>query len=443
MQALMMPDLKDITVACGTKFGKTVSASCAMIAAGVSRPGTKWRWVAPIYEQAKIGMEDYFPKIMPPYPYTEFKPGNMQINIPATGSTFEFWHGKNPMSLEGKAINGYVIDEAAKCHEQVYFSARTTTTVTKGPIMAISTPLGKNWFYKHAMNCRDAMEWAISRGKTPDKIFITAPTAANPYVPRESLIRAKKELPDRLFRQYYGAEFMDEGSVFVGTRDCLYGPEVEPHQRKMQSWVHPEANTMSVIVGADWAKTVDYTVFIAIDPEHKKIVGFQRFNKVSYIDGIKQLLRFCRRFKDIDIIIHDKTGVGSALDDYLAVSDVPYRGVTFTNNSKAEMVTRLITAIEQQEIAIPRWPLLVAEFDAYESSVTPSGNIVYGAPSGSHDDIVSATMLAYSGVLTYADRSYDVRFLDDPDTFEEVKKGPADNLESFYASILDDEDMDE
>jgi hypothetical protein len=429
---------------CGKGFiptHNTMAASAALVAAGISRPGTKWRWVAPIYEQAKIGMEDYFPRILPPAPYTEHKPGNMLIAIPQIATTFEFWHAKNPMSLEGKAVNGYIIDEAAKCPEQTYYSARTTTTVTKGPIMAISTPLGKNWFYQKAMNARDAMEWAISHGKTPDKLFITARTADNPFVPRESIERARLELPERLFKQYYEAEFIDEGSVFVGTRECLYGNELRMPVGPRQRWLHPNAKEMRVVIGADWAKSVDYTVFIAIELETRKVVGFERFHRLPYTEAIRKLILFHQCFKDVDIILHDKTGVGSAIDDQLKYASLPYHGVIFSNSSKSEMVAQLITAVEQQRIHFPRWAELIREFDMYEGHLGNTGLISYSAPQGSHDDIVSATMLAHSGLLQYGERSYDVRFLDDLATLAE-KKPPKDSIEAFYTSLTDDEEDD-
>lgn len=443
MQAFLMPDLRDIFIACGTKYGKTQAASTALITAGINRPGSKWRWVAPIYEQAKVGMEDYFPKILPPAPHVDFKPGNMLIAVPQIGTTFEFWHAKNPMSLEGKAVHGYVIDEAAKCPEQTYFSARTTTTVTKGPIMAISTPLGKNWFYHQAMNCRDSMEWALSRGKIPDKLFLTAPTEENPFVPRESIERARRELPERLFRQYYGASFIDEGSVFVGTRDCLYpttlsGIEPGPRQR----WIHKDAKSMRVVIGADWAKSVDYTVFIAIELETRRVVGFQRFHRVPYTEAIRRLVLFSKEFEEVDIINHDKTGVGSAIDDQLNYTGLSYAGIIFSNSSKAEMVAQLITSIEQKRIFFPRWPELLSEFDSYESSMSASGLISYSAPDGKHDDIVSATMLAHAALLKYGERTYDVRFLEDLTTLADSKtKMPKDSIEAFYASMIDDDDQ--
>lgn len=443
MQAFLMPNLRDIFIACGTKYGKTQAASTALITAGIDRPGTKWRWVAPIYEQAKVGMEDYFPKILPPAPHVDFKPGNMLIAVPQIGTTFEFWHAKNPMSLEGKAVHGYVIDEAAKCPEQTYFSARTTTTVTKGSIMAISTPLGKNWFYQHAMNCRDAMDWAINHGKVPDKLFLTAPTTENPFVPKESIEYARQSMPERLFRQYYLAEFLDEGSVFVGTRDCFYHADLDslrpgPRQR----WLHHNAKEMRVVIGVDWAKSVDYTVFIAIEVETRRVVGFERFHRVPYTEAIRRLVLFSREFHDIDIINHDRTGVGSAIDDQLQYTSLPCKGVLFTNNSKSEMVTQLITSVEQQRIRFPRWPELISEFDAYESNLSPSGLITYSAPAGKHDDIVSATMLAHAALLKYGDRTYDVRFLDDLASLADPKaaKPPKDSIESFYAALTDDDD---
>jgi hypothetical protein len=445
MGAFMIPGLREIYIAAGTKFGKTLAAATAQASLAVSRRQSKHRWVAPIYEQAKIGLDDYFPRLLPPAPHSDFRPGKMLITLPELETSIEFWHAKDPMSLEGKAINSYVIDEAAKCPHQTYISARTTTTRTEGPMMIASTPLGKNWFYTACMEAKEHQEWAFRKGVTPEKIFITARTQDNPTINPAVIETARRELPDRLFRQFYMAEFMDDGSVFAGTRECLYGPEIDAYGER-QRWFLEGCKEKTVVIGVDWAKTFDYCVFIAIDIETRQVCAFERFHKLPYTEAIRRLHLFAQKFGTIEIILHDKTGVGGAIDDALANLPYAYRGVNFSNQSKGDMVARLITAVEQQEIHLPRWPALISEMDTYEVKTTSAGALTYNAAGGKHDDIVSALMLAHSGLLKYGDRTIEVFFLEDLGRVDKEKAKPAadlDSLEGFYSSLVEDDDDDD
>src|SRR6185369_5483389 len=187
-------------VACGTKFGKTISGSTALSKHFPIKKQGLWRWVAPIYSQALIGHRN-IERMMPPRPFVE--PLQYSIKIPSTKSTIEFRSGEKPENLEGEACSGYVLDECAKMREQVYSSAKTTVTLTRGPILAISTPRGKNWFYNKCMQAKAEMELSLAKGEIPTRIFITAPTVANPRISAEIVAEAKKSLPDRLFRKYY------------------------------------------------------------------------------------------------------------------------------------------------------------------------------------------------------------------------------------------------
>ena len=181
MSAFQIPTLRKIYVACGTKFGKTLSAAVCESQACLSRPDTTWRWIAPIYEQAKVGMK-YWKKMLPPGPHSQIKEGSMRIFLPKIDTEIQFWHCKNPESLEGAAIHGNVFDEAAKCPYDAVAAAQTTVTFTKGPQGYFSTPLGKNWFYRECMEAKEHMEWAVKKGKQPERVFLTARTIDNPYI---------------------------------------------------------------------------------------------------------------------------------------------------------------------------------------------------------------------------------------------------------------------
>lgn len=411
----------------------SLGAGCGISSKYLSKPGTNYRWVAPIYSQAKIGF-NYIKSILH-YDMAERNLSALTLTNEDLGNIIEFKSGKFPEDLEGEAINGgYVLDECAKMTEQVYDSAKTTLTVTRAPMINISTPRGKNWFYKKCMEAKDEMEWAIKNDIAPSKIFITAASIDNPYVTQAAIDDARASIPERLFKQYYLAEFIDDGSVFTGVRDILfeYADIVETNRAK---WIDPHASQATVVVGADWAKTVDYTVFFAFDIETGRAMGFWRFQKVPYTEAVRRLMIFCKNFKDTAIIKHDKTGVGSAIDDQLAYTGLSYSGLTFTNQLKSEMVAKLMTSIEQKAIMLPNWQEMLNEFDFYEVTTNALGTTTYGAVEGKHDDIVTAILLANVALLQYGNRHYEINYLESLPKQKET----ASPVEQFYMDAIDDD----
>ena len=411
MQAFATPGLQEIWCPCGTKFGKSLGWSASMASVAWVKKNQLYRWVAPVYKQAKIGMS--YHKNLFPHDAVNINKSDLSITLPL-GSRIEYTSGKFPEDLEGAGVTGgYCFDEAAKMPRAVYESASTTVTVTRALMAFFSTPKGKGWFYDGYTEAKAHMEWSLAKGIAPTKIAITAPTAANPHVPRESIEDARKRLPDRLFRQFYLAEFMDSGSVFVGFRECVYGEQIDFHTA-IEMFVDSEVDTASVVIGADWAKKEDFTVFTAIDYNYEipKVVGYCRFQGLSYIEAIRQLIIFSRKFKQIRVVYHDKTGVGEAIDDMLGQTSLPFEGVVFTNASKSSMVSDLMLCFERGDILIPNIPDLIYELDVFEVVTNSLGTARYSAPSGMHDDIVCSLMLAYSACKEYR-ADFKVRFVED------------------------------
>ena len=433
MRAFITPELREVFVACGTKFGKSVSASTALVNGIIKKKGGTYRWIAPIYRQSKIGME-YFRNIAPPPPHSEIIESKMLMRFPELKSNIEFWHTQSPLDLEGAGIMGQVGDEAAKMVYQVYISAMTTTTFTKAPSMWISTPYGKNWFYKKYLEAKDHMEWSIKKGIAPTKIAIHAPTSANRYVDKLIIDQAKKDMPYRLFRQYFLAEFLDDGSVFIGFRKCLAGRMLEFDNDSTQFWFAEGIEKLDVVIGVDWAKHKDYTVMIAIQPDcnPRRVVGFMRFQGLGYTQAIKELWMFAKKFESVGVIMHDKTGVGEAIDDMLSAFPLNIIGVTFTNPMKSNMVNILGMSFEKQELELPHWPQMLKELDSYEVKINKLGTTIYNATEGSHDDIVMSLGLANIAANEYAG-DFEVRYL------EEL---PEYGIDKFYSQIMDDDEYD-
>ena len=365
----------------------------------------------------------------------------LSLNPPLDSKLCQFWHAQSPEDLEGEGTRGNVIDEGAKAKEQAFLSAWTTITMTNGKILVLSTPRGKkNWFYRKYVDALDEMRRAEFENRHPKMLALTAPSSANPFLPQEAVEDARKQLPLRLFEQYYEAKFVDDGSTFMGLDQCINGPIVDILPSPVQIWMregHEECET--IVGGIDWAKRRDFTVATAIDFSKKpyRLMGLMRFQNVKYTEAIIHCVKFFKRFKAIEMVNHDKTGVGDAIDDMLdEVPNFPYNGITFTLKSKPPLVTRYVTAIEQGDLDLPNWDYLIQEHDQFEVSTTPSGNVQYEAAEGFHDDIVMSLVLAYSAAEEYSDDRFEVKFLEDL-----PKRKDLDTLESWYKDGLDiDED---
>jgi len=449
MQAFQTPGIREIWVAAGTKFGKSIGLSVGGANALISRPRATWRWTAPIYDQAEIGMQ-YVQRILPnDDSIVNVNKGKMRIHLPDLDATMKFAHAQDPNSLEGFGIAGDIFDECAKIKREAYDAAKTTRTVTGGLGVYGSTPLGKNWFYVKCMEAKDEMDWAIRNGKVPTRIFLTAPSTDNPLVSQEAVEEARRDMPDRLFRQYYLAEFIDDGTVFANFRNCIFGEELDVYG-EVQKWTAPGSDEKRVVLGIDWAKTIDWTVFWAIDIDARpaRVVGFQRFHRRPYIEQVKMLGWFGKQFGEVVGGYHDKTGVGVAIDELVHHLPFPIEGITLTNRSKTDMVNRTITRFEVRDVAMPWWPLAVREFDAFEVRTNAIGTMSYSAPSGQTDDAVMAFIMAEAALGEHSSsleirtiRSGDDRSKDDDDDASEI---PEDDsaIAQFYRDLADDADDD-
>ena len=408
----MVPETREVWVACGTKTGKTLGGTAGMSAFFHLMQFGIIRHVAPIYSQSKIGMR-YCERFLPGKPY--YRPNKSEHTITpmdeARTNRFEFWHGQNPEDLEGEAVYRYLLDEVAKMKQQVYDSAVTTMTKTRGKLAGTSTPRGKGWFYAKCMDAKERMEWCLKKGLPPTHIFIHAPTSANPHIPRESIEDARRSLPDRLFRQYYLSEFVDNGDVF-NFRQCIRGTELDFDSPEKQLWVNETVLNAQVVIGADWGKSDDYTVFTAFDITHREMVGFMRFRFIDYVSAVTNLVWFSKHWNDVLEIEHDKTGIGNVVDDLLSYTDLPYEGVVFTNKEKARWVNQLMIAFERKIPRLPNWSEMITELDAYEVSVSEIGNFKYAAASGFHDDIVSSMLLSWNALERHTDTTIEVVTLD-------------------------------
>jgi hypothetical protein len=423
---LIESDVKLAVFCTGTKVGKSLGSSIRLarysFKTSMQQDGL-FRIISPTYKQAKI-IYRYWNRLMPPKlpPYiastlnarqfelaqeqwAAFTPQRSDAGLwakwPHNGATIECMHGSDPeATIEGERVHGQIIDEAAKCKEQVFNSAMTTTTQTGGWTYLVSTPRGKGWFYRIAMEARDHEEWCRKRGQKPSMIFRTLPTTASPYVKPEIIENARRTMSGRLFRQLYEASFEDDGSVFVELGVAFQGVHVFNFDDSYMVETHSSEN---IFIGADWAKSIDYTVFIALN-EKGQMLGWRRIQRKSFPVQVSELFWFADTLKarstnqkcDVNIR-HDQTGVGEAINDVVSMANTKgygIEGVKWSNSLKEVYVNDLILSLEEHSLKLLPWGTLNAEMAAFEVETSSSGNPIYNAPEGQHDDTVMSIVLA-------------------------------------------------
>lgn len=354
-----------------------------------NRPGSVNWWVAPVFKQAQIAfrlIESLIPQHRRRLNRTE-----MVIElVRSTGNTWsrlEFRSADNPASIRGEGVHAAVGDEAAYWVHDAYVSLWTTLSRTRGKLRLISTPKGRNSFYA---------EWL--KGGNPDfpeYASYQLPTWLNPHVPPEAIEEFRRNMPDDVFRQEICAEFLEDGAgVF---RHITRAQRATWQER-------PKPNTQYVM-GIDWAKHQDFSVFMIGDAETHEIVHIERFNDLDWNVQIDRAIRVARDWNNAMVLI-DSTGVGDVVYDTMRSGYARVLGYNIFNaQEKTALIQKLQLGFEQLQIAIPDPTtdrsagklsvVLQRELETYGYRMSPTGKFVFGPPEGYHDDTVMALALCW------------------------------------------------
>lgn len=425
------PEAQCLVAPCGVKVGKSFGAALWLTKEALLSQNLFCVWIAPTYLKARIGYR-YIKNMLPDCDHFDCVDGRLEIRL-SNGSFIKFLHGRDAeVTVEGEAIDRFVIDEAGKTSKQVWFSLLTTITQTRGLGIITGTPRGFTWYY-------DVFE----KAQTGDPFFCWAhlETERSPFIDPKALEIAKRLLPKFLYDQYYRALFLTQSSTF-GDLSKMWDESLDPNNGTVKFWLHPDeqARAQYVCHGVDIAKRGDYTVFYSVNARGQ-MVGFCRFKMARYTEiGMRLKTYVTNYFKGENAIDYDATGVGVAFGDILSELDIDadITPVTFTNKSKSEMVTKTIMAIEAGWHKAPRFRIIEHEFSTYELTVLPSGAYRFSATDGEHDDIVSAAIMSisksYSAMQSEGAEVVLSKFLGNGD----------DDLIAAYASLaaLPDDDDD-
>ena len=297
-----------------------------------------------------------------------------------TGGIIEFWSLDNPNAGRSRKYKVAIVDEAAfvkDLWEAWTQSIRPTLTDLKGGAWFMSTPKGKNDFYKLWM-----------RGQTGEDGWASwqMPTATNPFIDISEIWAAEKDLPALAFKQEYLAEFNDNvanpfGFQFI--KQCTMPMSTEP----------------AVCFGVDLAKSFDWTV----------IIGLDRFGQVSYLERFQKdwniTKQIVTQLPKAPIKV-DSTGVGDPIVEDLQRQRPNVFGFKYSASSKQQLMEGLQSAIHQRKVGFPEG-VITKELESFEYEYTRTG-VRFNAPTGMHDDCVNALALAWA---QFMERKHDVKYV--------------------------------
>lgn len=199
-QLAVATDTHRFRVICaGRRFGKSVLAQLVVLKWATENPGVYFI-VSPTYKQSKQihwrGLQQIIPRDW------IAKKNEVELSITLrNGSVIELKGAENPDALRGVKLRGLVIDEIASIRNWDWLWSevlRPTLTDYAAPALFISTPKGFNHFYHLFQQ---------GQGSDPTYKSWRFTSYDNPYIPKDEIDQAKKELTEDTFAQEYLADF--------------------------------------------------------------------------------------------------------------------------------------------------------------------------------------------------------------------------------------------
>lgn len=315
-----------------------------------------------------------------------FENGSRIKSIPANRST-----GR------GFAANLVYLDEYAYAEyaEDIYQSVSPTTS-QGGRLIVGSTPNGIGNVF-HRLWAADDSFYHIKAPWYDCPAYYTEDDKAA-GIPHEECEWFKVERP-KYTERAWAAEFECDfaasgGQVFRNVRAvCVLETQDKPEQHAGHS----------VIIGADWGKTNDYTRLRAGCRNCQRCVDWDGFNKIDYHFQREKLKAMVDKWHAD--VLPERNSMGEVNIEELLRDGIPIlrgpdgkAGWNMGATTKPMLIESLVLCIEQGSINLPKED--ADELESYEIKVSVNGHPTYSAPEGMHDDRVIADALMWQGMVS-------------------------------------------
>lgn len=367
---------KQKIVAAGRRWGKTLLGGAVGIS--LANAGGRVAWCAPTYKNSRP-MWRWVENVCAPLKDAgiEISKAERVITFPS-GGFIGVYSMDNADSIRGEAFHLVIVDEAARIAEDVYHDAIEPTLADfDGTAILISTPHGRNWFFKE-------FQRALDDGNA--QAAWRAASSANPNPNIQKAFRAAKDrVPERTYQQEWLAAFIEGGLVFRNIRANATAQRSTPDEHENHH----------IVIGVDWAQQHDFTVLTCFCATCRREVDKDRFNQVSWNLQRARLSAMAERWRPARIMA-ESNSIGSPNIEELMKEDLPIAAFETTATSKPPLIQSLILAFEKNEITILNDAQTINELEAFEEKRSATtGRPQFSAPQGLHDDCVISLALAW------------------------------------------------
>lgn len=360
-------DYKYYVLNIGRQFGKTMLGINSMLDWSINDKGCHIAWVTPIYKQGK--------KVFDEMEKATSKSGLFDFNrsdltIKGFGSTISFFSGERPDNIRGNTFDYLIVDEFAFTRSELWDEVLSATVLVKGKkVIFISTPKGKNHFYKLSLQHNYDNRYKYFHFTSYD----------NPMINPMDLEERKRSLPSHVFSQEYLAEFVDNASgLFKNVRECINNKPTK---------------TDLLFGGLDIGRADDYTVLTIVNRNNEQIF-IERWRQDDWTNIINKVATIIKEYKCKTYVEVNNQGdvfyemlkkqCGNLIEPYITSS-----------KTKPIMIEDLAILFEQKEISILDEQYLIDELEAFTYLYNEkTRNVQYSAPQGVHDDSVISLALA-------------------------------------------------
>jgi hypothetical protein len=361
----------------GRRFGLTKGAANDYMVCAFNKTFKRGLWVDTVNSNIDRYVERFFLPHLHKIPQDLWHWRKQEKILEMFGTYIDFRSADRPENIEGFGYDKYFINEAGIVLKDEYLWNNAIKPMLwdyEATGVVGGTPKGKGEFFRLA-----------ERGKDPAQTgyeFFHFTSFDNPYLNHTLLKEDMASMPDRVIKQEIYAEFLDDSGVVF--REVMRCATAEPQSPK---------NDHMYVMGVDLAKVQDFTVLTVYDRTNNHQVYQKRMNQLDWNLQKKYIYETCKHYNNA-LVMLDATGLGDPIADDLSRMGVPVEPFKLTNESKKQIIEKLVIWIEQGKMRFINLPETITELTNFTYDISSSGRIMYEAPAGFHDDIVIAHALA-------------------------------------------------
>lgn len=203
---------------CARQSGKSTIAAILAMHAALYEPGSLVLVVSPSRDQS----QELFRHALAAYrtlgrPVPPEAENRLALEL-ETGSRIVSLPGSEPTVRGYAGVGLLIVDEAARVPDELYFTVRPMLAVSRGRLIAMSTPHGRRGWWFHAWIGEETWE------------RYEVPATDCPRISSDYLEQERRSLGEWWFRQEYLCEFADaETQAFTSAEvEALFDPELVP-----------------------------------------------------------------------------------------------------------------------------------------------------------------------------------------------------------------------